>query len=98
MKLGIQRQRARDRDALALSAGELVRIVAHLLRPQPDALEQLRDALAARSAPSATPCTRSGSPTMSPARMRGLSDENGSWNTICICRRSGRSRALRRAG
>ena len=33
---------------------------------------------------------------MSPAVMRGLSEANGSWNTICIERRSGRSSALLR--
>ena len=27
----------------------------------------------------------SGSPTMSPAVMRGLSEANGSWKMICIC-------------
>src|SRR5512139_468797 len=38
-----------------------------------------------------TPCTSSGSPTMSCSVMRGLSDANGSWKIICICRRSDRS-------
>jgi hypothetical protein len=33
---------------------------------------------------------------MSPAVMRGLSEANGSWNTICIERRSGRNSALLR--
>ena len=28
---------------------------------------------------------------MSPAVMRGLSEENGSWKMICICRRYGRN-------
>ena len=36
------------------------------------------------------PCTSSPSPTISPTDMRGLSELNGSWKTICICRRSGR--------
>src|SRR5262245_36190838 len=31
---------------------------------------------------------------MSPADMRGSSDENGSWNMICICRRWGRNSDL----
>src|ERR1700736_6024708 len=35
-----ERQRPRDADALALAAGELVRIVQHLIRPEPDLLEQ----------------------------------------------------------
>ena len=42
------------------------------------------------SLPWAMPCTCSGSPTMSPADMRGFSDENGSWKIICIWRRYGR--------
>ncbi len=33
---------------------------------------------------------RSGSAMMWPMLCRGLSDANGSWNTICIRRRSGR--------
>ena len=40
------------------------------------------------------PLTSSGSPMISAMVMRGLSEENGSWKIICICRRSGRS-ALR---
>src|ERR1041384_7867390 len=46
-----------------------------------------------RSAAGTAPCTLRGSPTMSPARMRGLSEENGSWKMICISRRKGRSSA-----
>src|SRR5450759_2576804 len=41
-----ERQRPRDANALALAAGELVRIVQHLIRPQADLLEQLGDPLA----------------------------------------------------
>src|SRR5207249_2080946 len=41
-----QRQSARDADALALAAGELVRVVLHLIRPEPDLLEQFGDPLA----------------------------------------------------
>ena len=43
-----------------------------------------------RSRPRASRCSRSGSPTISPHDMRGLSDEYGSWNTMCSSRRSGR--------
>ena len=42
----LERQRARDADALPLAAGELMRIVVHLIRPQPDLFEQLGDPLA----------------------------------------------------
>src|SRR5437763_610157 len=34
---------------------------------------------------------RSGSESISPTRLRGLSDAYGSWNTICSSRRTGRS-------
>src|SRR5580698_9543650 len=40
-----ERQRPRDADALALTAGELMRIVLHLIRPQPDLIEQLGNPL-----------------------------------------------------
>ena len=45
---------------------------------------------ASRARPFAIPCSRTGSPTMSPTVMRGLSDEYGSWKTMCSSRRSGR--------
>ena len=54
-----------------------------------------RPARASRS-PVARPWTLSGSPTISPAVMRGLSEANGSWKMICIERRCGRSSALPR--
>src|SRR6266550_8702727 len=38
-------ERARDTDALALTAGELVRITSHVIRLQTDGLEQMHDAL-----------------------------------------------------
>ena len=40
-----ERQRPRDANALTLAAGELVRIVQHLIRPEPDLFEQLGDPL-----------------------------------------------------
>jgi hypothetical protein len=43
---GIERQRTRDPDALALPARELVRIGIHLRRAQPDPAKQLRHAFA----------------------------------------------------
>ena len=57
MSFGIERQRAGDADALALAAGELVRVVVHLRPAQADAVEQLPPP--ARAAPScaAMPCT-----------------------------------------
>src|SRR6185312_6921591 len=43
-------QRPCDADALPLAAGELVRVVLHLIRPQSDLFEQLGDPLALRAA------------------------------------------------
>ena len=49
-ELGVQRQRAGDRDALALAARQLVRIAAHEAARQVHPVEELRDALADRGA------------------------------------------------
>ncbi len=43
-QIGLARQRARDRDALALAAGELVGILFAVVGRQPDLREKLRDA------------------------------------------------------
>ena len=40
----VERQGAGDADALALATGEGMRVATHVLRPQPDFLEQLLDA------------------------------------------------------
>ena len=51
-QLGLERDRARDADPLALSAGELMRIAVVVLRVQPDAVHQLlHPALALALAP-----------------------------------------------
>ena len=42
-QLRVQRQRAGDADALPLAAAEGVRVAAHVLRAQPDELQQLGD-------------------------------------------------------
>ena len=49
-QLRVARERERDQDALALAARELVRVVGRAPRGQPDELEQLADAVAARGA------------------------------------------------
>jgi len=72
---------------LALAARELVRIVRHLRLAQGRRARNSAATRAVRSLPRAMPCTRSGSPTMSPTDMRGSSEENGSWKMICICLR-----------
>ena len=54
-------QRARDRDALALAAGELVRVLVHVGRAQADRVERFGDALALRRrrhAPPSRPAAR----------------------------------------
>ena len=71
----LERQRAGDADALALAAGELVRVALGHVGQQADHGDQLGDALAVRGrGRSASPCTSSGSPMMSRTFMRGLSE------------------------
>ena len=72
ISFGLERQRAGDADALALAAGELVRVVAPSAPAQADALEQRGDALAALLAARRCRARCSGSPTISPADMRGI--------------------------
>ena len=52
MNFGSDRERARDADALALAARELVRIAVRVIGLKPDELEQLADALVDRLCPS----------------------------------------------
>ncbi len=86
----VERERAREPDALALAARELVRVARRRIRGKPDDLEQLTHAPRRSSFFPEMPWTRSGSPTMRPTLCRGFSDAYGSWKTICIRRRSGR--------
>ena len=46
IELRRDRERARDADALALAARELVRVAAHVVGIEPDGLEQLRHLVA----------------------------------------------------
>ena len=66
-QLRLDRERAGDRDALALAAGELVRIALREARLEPDQLQQLGDALARRCAGGTMSCSASGSASMSRA-------------------------------
>ena len=78
----LERERAREPDALPLAAAELVRI---LRGRRPGRARRARRAArtrARRSSRLPSLWMTSGSSTMSPTRMRGLSDEYGSWNTI----------------
>jgi hypothetical protein len=89
----LERERARQADALALAARELVRITRRGAPLQPHQIEQLQRARRAEAA--LTPCTMGPSAISCPTVRRGLSEPNGSWNTICMRRRTGRSaRAL----
>jgi hypothetical protein len=88
-QLRVDGERARDADALALAAGELVREAVVVLGIEPDDLEQLLDtALDLRAVPSL--CTSSASATMKPTRLRAFRDAYGSWKIIIISRRIGR--------
>ena len=97
MKLGLDGQRAGDADALALAAGELVRVAVGEVGVEADQLA----AAPARAPASPCPCARlwisSGSPMMLPTVMRGLSEAYGSWKIICILRRILRSSLAARA-
>ena len=70
-ELRLQRERAGDPDALALAAGELVRVAVVVLGVEPDLLHQLLHARRARPAPALTPWTRSGSPMIDPTVCAG---------------------------
>ena len=94
-QLRLQRQRAGDPDALALAAGELVREAVDVLGAQADDARAARGALPCRSRRPTARAAAAASPTICPTRLRGFSDANGSWKTICISRRSGRSRSRR---
>ena len=73
--VGIDRQRLGDAEPLALAAGELVRVLAHRLGPQADALRTAARRARRVSLPRAMPKFSSGSPTIAPADRRGLSEE-----------------------
>ena len=68
-EVGVERERARDADALALAARELVRVARRRVGRQPDDLEQLRGRARSRRAGSARPCVADGSPMIRPDGM-----------------------------
>ena len=94
--LGLQRQAARDRDALALAAGELVRVLAEAPRRRGRPCASSARARCSRSAASPPmPWIVIGSTSVWPIVKRGFSDAYGFWNTIWMRRRIG-SRSLSR--
>ena len=98
MKSGLTRKRAREADPLALAARELVRIARRRIRAAGRRSAAARAPAARPSRRDASPCARIGSPTMRATLCRGFSDANGSWKTICIRRRSGRSSLVAEVG
>ena len=90
-ELGLDGQRAGDADALALAAGELVRdSAARCVGAQADQVRAARrPRCRARGRRRRCRGRSSGSADDLAARvMRGLSEANGSWKTICMRRRS----------
>ena len=89
--LRVQRECPRDRDALALPAGELVRVAVREVRargrPSRGARRRSRRVLCDRCCM----CTANGSPTLSAIVRFGSRELYGSWNTICIDARTLRS-------
>ena len=79
-----------NRHALALAAGEFVGIAVAGVRVEPGLGKCVDDRLFAFFGISQA-WILSPSSTISPTDSRGLRLPNGSWNTICISRRSGRS-------
>ena len=90
-QLGLERERPGDADALALAAGELVRVPASAVRGRPTSSSSSRTSRRGpaprrtRRAPAAA--RRRSTPTV----CRGLRLASGSWKTICIRRRIRRS-------
>ena len=76
-------ERAGDRDALALAAGELVRKAVRDIGAEADGLEPARDVGRGAAARRRGRARIGPSAIVSPMRMRGSSEANGSWNTIC---------------
>ena len=88
----LERERAGDADPLALAAGELVRD-SGWRAPAPGRPVSSSSRTRGRTS-SLVRAACSGAPMICPTRLRGFSDANGSWKTICISRRSGPQRPL----
>ena len=97
MNSGSHRQRARDADALALAAGELVRKAAGVLGAQADQLAAARRCAAAVRARALAQAVRVPAPRPGCRAMRifGFRLAYGSWKMICSLLRSLRMRLAR---
>ena len=89
ISLRLDRERARDGDALALPAGELVRIALLHLGRQADLVQERRVHPSSAIASQPTPSAACPSRRISATRIRGLSEPYGSWKMICIAPRRG---------
>ena len=87
-EFGLDRERARDADAGALPAGELVRIARLRSRDRARRGAASRRHSRRARACGTMPCTTGASPTMSMTRMRGLSEAIGSWKIIWMLERA----------
>ena len=86
-------QREPDEHALALAAGELVRVVVRAPRRQADELEQLAHARARGARARLGACSRIASPICRPMRWTGFSVCSAPWKTIASSvQRTARSR------
>ena len=90
ISFGPQGQGAGDPDALPLAAGELGREPVVVLGVEADDAPSAPGPASCSSSPSAMPWISNGSPMIAPTRLRGFSDEYGSWKIIWISRRSWR--------
>ena len=90
----VRGERPRDRDPLPLTARELVRVAARGAGRRGRPGSSSSAIRAGRSARVPRRSVLSASPICSPTLRRGLSEENGFWNTICS-RASSRGRARR---
>ena len=90
--LRVEAERAGDADALALAAGEFVRIARDRVRASGRRAGTGRRRALSVPTPMPRPWITSGSPTRSPTFMRGSSEACGSWKIICTSRRTARMR------
>ena len=83
--LGLQRERTRDRDALALAARQLVRVAADEGARQRHLVEQLVSTRCAARGLRCRPCACAAARrSVLPMLRSGFSEPYGSWNTGCI--------------
>ena len=90
MQLGLEREGAGDADALALAAGELVRVVVEVLARQADAFEQLAGLVVRPGAVGEAVHQQRLAEDLADGEP-GIEAAEGSWKIICRLRRKGRA-------